>query len=101
MFRGACAQVRAGKCKKTGIFSALFAIHFLCSQALGVDVAVKIINGTICEIVPADLWSQIAKQLRTCQSEFIMPLLDDYADENGVYLVLERYVIDSTRELVY
>ena len=72
--RGACSEVRAGTLKSDGTL-----------------VAVKIITGQLCEIVPRSNWSTIATNLRKCASDRVVKLLDNFEDDEGVYLVLERF----------
>lgn len=72
-FRGACSEVRAGVAKSDGT-----------------KVAIKLITGQTCEIVPRSNWSQIAVNLRKCASPKIVKLLDNFEDDEGVYLVEER-----------
>jgi len=72
---GACSEVRLGKRKSDGV-----------------EVAIKIMTGQTCEIVPHGTWSQIPKTINQCASNKTIKLLEHFSDDEGVYFVLERLV---------
>jgi serine/threonine protein kinase len=57
----------------------------------GVDVAIKAITARTAPQVPQTQWKETGKRLTECAGKHVVALLEEIAENDGVFLVLERY----------